>query len=167
MSLNIVKSVGTEKLLTWEIVKVLSANNPGHDFGVNPKNISDELALSGFDATPIEIGHALKKMGFCEVATSGKRYRTIYIKRLKELEYELIGNDSGKLEAVKPTLIYMYFIGYDDTNKEMQKYHDNVPEPLRIKIGKWFCQTPMKEIEDYIEKCKVENLISKKVLDAT
>jgi len=157
--LKTIKTAGKEKILKWEIVKVLLANSPGYDFGVNPKDIVDELALNGYDTTPIEIGNLLKKMGFREKTMSGKLYRTIYIKRLKQLEYEMIAQDEKEIEKVKPSLVQLYHKGYDSDNGDSQKIHDKIPEPIRQKIGKWYCQTSTKKIEDYLEKCKAEGLI--------
>jgi len=157
--LKIKKTNTKEKSLKWEIVKVLLANNPGSDFAVNPKDVVEELSLTGIDTTPIDVGHLLVKMGFTEKFTSDKLYRTIYIKRLKQLEYELVTQDEKQIEKIKPILVQLYHKGYDSTDDKQRKTHDKIAEPIRQLIGKWYCQTPTKEIEDYLEKCKAEGLI--------
>lgn len=161
--MKVIKSTGQEKILKWEIVKILLANSPGYDYGVNPKEIVEELMLGGLDATPIEIGRLLVKMGFREKTISGKLYRTIYIKRLKQLEYELVAQDEKQIEKIKPLLIQLYHKGYDSADDKQRKTHDKIAEPIRQLIGKWYCQTSIKEIKEYLEKCKAEGLVLKEV----
>lgn len=172
MGLNLIKSDGQQKKLEWEIVRILSKNSPGYDFGVNPKELVIELSDGGFDIvegdikrSALKVGHTLVDLGFKEKFTSGKLYRKIYIDHLKKLEYAMLADNDAEYERVKPLIVYIYHNGYDPVNEKLQVIHDKIPEPLRLRVGKWYCQATNKEIEDYLTKCEAEGLISKKLKD--
>jgi hypothetical protein len=89
MSLRIKNLVENKKLMEG-IVTILEDNNPGKDFGVNPKNLCEEVKLKyDIDIKPVDMGHTLKRMGFTEKVISGKTYRKINIDKLKEISAEL------------------------------------------------------------------------------
>ena len=72
------------------IVDLLIAEKQIEEFGVNPKELSDDINNKyEFDSTPIEIGHKLKKMGFGRKIITGKLYRLIDIDRLKVISEDI------------------------------------------------------------------------------
>jgi hypothetical protein len=163
--MEILHKPGGEKNLDSEIVKLLIENNPGHDFGVNPKEMTEELMLRGLETDPQEVGYRLKAMGFRDRINVGKIYRKINLERLREVELEMKAKDPSAHKKLKPGLVYLYFHGFNPTNEKMKRFHERIPEPIRVKIGKWFCQTPIDAIRDYLKKCDGQGVISEEIKD--
>ena len=79
-----------ENQIVKGIVAILVRQNPGYDFGINPKDLSLMLKKEGIDTTALRVGHILKFLGFREkFRPSSKIYRRIYIDRLMELQKEI------------------------------------------------------------------------------
>ena len=167
LSLKLEKITTQQRKLEWEIVKYLIKINPGHDFGITPKDLSEAILNNGYDVTAIEIGHTLKSMGFREVMrrSDGRKCRAIRLNNLKRLEYLMLADNDEEFEKIKPLVVYLYQKGYNPSNESLRKIHDGVAEPLRHRAGKWFCESTPKDINSYLEKCKAENLIPKKILE--
>jgi hypothetical protein len=75
------------------IIEILLTENPGYNFGVNPKNLCETIKEKyEIDITPIQMGHILKDMGFTDkIRTTNKIYRTIYIDKLMEIKKGIEG----------------------------------------------------------------------------